>query len=416
MKIRHDVTIYYHPTRKRWLLRWWGRYDPKTEKQKYYCKSFPTKKQAERYQAKLKFDIEPVELGDSTISLQSLCTKFLQAFALEHANNTTLIYQETVNRLLDYFPPNTLVHRIKNQDARAFIKSIMMKRKGIDLQDPTIPVSDSTRHQMLRSAKRLFNIAKEWNYTKKNPFNNISLGRIKVENWYDISFEEFKKILSAIDNRQIRKRFAKDDADTKIRMRGLLGIMFGTGLRLAEALNLLWSNGNIDWKNNQIHIINRPGTQEIPAFYIKDYEVRSVPAPGWVMEMLKECKAIAETGNPFVFLSRDRYETVKKKWQKVLKEGREKEWRSPDLLNNYLRSFKKACRTAGIVTTDRLMIHCLRKSYGTNLVNLGTPPSTVQALLGHGSVSTTMKYYTKACDANKKLAVEGLERMMGEGG
>jgi hypothetical protein len=35
--------------------------------------------------------------------------------------------------------------------------------------------------------------------------------------------------------------------------------------------------------------------------------------------------------------------------------------------------------------------------------------------MGHGSTITTQKYYLKSTDANKKKAVDGLEKMMGGG-
>ena len=61
------------------------------------------------------------------------------------------------------------------------------------------------------------------------------------------------------------------------------------------------------------------------------------------------------------------------------------------------------------------MVHCLRKSYGTNLANLGTPAHTLKELMGHSSIVTTQKYYLQSTDANKQKAVEGLDRIMDEG-
>ena len=84
------------------------------------------------------------------------------------------------------------------------------------------------------------------------------------------------------------------------------------------------------------------------------------------------------------------------------------------MLNNYARSFKKACRRAGIKTDDRLMVSCCRKSYGTNLANLSTPVHTLRELMGHSSIIVTQQFYLLSTDANKKKAVEGLDRLMGE--
>ena len=65
-----------------------------------------------------------------------------------------------------------------------------------------------------------------------------------------------------------------------------------------------------------------------------------------------------------------------------------------------------------IITTDKLSVHTLRKAYGTNLANLSTPVHTLKELMGHSSISTTMKFYVKSTDENKKKAVRGLEELM----
>jgi len=61
-----------------------------------------------------------------------------------------------------------------------------------------------------------------------------------------------------------------------------------------------------------------------------------------------------------------------------------------------------------LIADDRLSVHCLRKSYGTNLANLGTVVHTLKELMGHSNIQTTMEYYLFSSDANKKKAVEGV--------
>ena len=72
------------------------------------------------------------------------------------------------------------------------------------------------------------------------------------------------------------------------------------------------------------------------------------------------------------------------------------------------RDFKWFCKKAGIETTDKLNIHSLRKGYGTNMANLGIPVHTLKDLMGHSSVTTTMEYYVKSIDENRRVAVEKL--------
>lgn len=97
----------------------------------------------------------------------------------------------------------------------------------------------------------------------------------------------------------------------------------------------------------------------------------------------------------------------------MVSEGRSKEWQNDMMMNNALRNFKQHCRWAGIKTDKRLALQELRKGYGTNLANLGTPMQTLKDLMGHSSIVTTMEYYVNSVDANKLKAVAGLDQLMG---
>ena len=66
-----------------------------------------------------------------------------------------------------------------------------------------------------------------------------------------------------------------------------------------------------------------------------------------------------------------------------------------------------------LIADDRLSVHCLRKSYGTNLANLVTPVHILKELMGHSNIQTTMEYYLFSSDANKTKAVEVLEGLVG---
>ena len=97
----------------------------------------------------------------------------------------------------------------------------------------------------------------------------------------------------------------------------------------------------------------------------------------------------------------------------------DRSWLNDDayMMNNCLRDFKLYCKKAGIRTSLKLNIHGLRKSYATNLANSGqVPPHTLQKLLGHSDVKTSMDYYVGSSDANTERAVEALDRLMGEVG
>ena len=57
-------------------------------------------------------------------------------------------------------------------------------------------------------------------------------------------------------------------------------------------------------------------------------------------------------------------------------------WKNKDVANNILRDFKVKVRHAGIKVTDKVTIHCLRKSWASNLANAGVPPHTLMKMGG----------------------------------
>jgi len=78
----------------------------------------------------------------------------------------------------------------------------------------------------------------------------------------------------------------------------------------------------------------------------------------------------------------------------------------------FQKAFRDAVRRAGIL--KRASVHTLRHSFATHLIEKGYDIRTVQELLGHSDVSTTM-IYTHVASKNK-LGVtspfDGLEARM----
>ncbi|MDI6798228.1 MAG: tyrosine-type recombinase/integrase [Desulfatibacillaceae bacterium] len=71
------------------------------------------------------------------------------------------------------------------------------------------------------------------------------------------------------------------------------------------------------------------------------------------------------------------------------------------------KAFARAKKAAGIDRPFRL--HDLRHSFASNLVMNGTDLRTVQELLGHRNIKTTLRY-SHLSQAYKKKAVDGLYR------
>lgn len=381
--------------KKPWLVRWYSDYDPTTDTRKRHCRSFATRKLAERFVDELKYNLQNgLSQDKKAITLGDFCQKFLDAKSNRYKHGTLMNYQYTIQRLLAYFNPNTPLSQIDTEFAEQFINDIDYIRA--DLINKNTIISDSFRNIQLRNCKKLFSTAVGWKYLLTNPFEELSQVKPRKKKWYYISPTDFQAILRACTNPMKRAYYC---------------VQYGCGLRAGETMNVLWS-GNIDLINKKLSIYNRLPTPEIPPYNLKDYEPRIIPLPDWVVTELKTLKESFSKGNPFVFLSEKRWKTTQSRWKRMQAEGTGSQWDPQLMLSNALMEFQRCCRKAGIRTTLKLCLHCLRKSWATNLAGAGVPIQTLMKLGGWSSIECCQEYYLQSTDQNEKFAVEILNKMV----
>jgi len=206
------------------------------------------------------------------------------------------------------------------------------------------------------------------------------------------------------------------------RWKAVYWTLYGCGLRFGEAFSLTWAD--IDFDRGRIHIRNRPATPALPPFRVKAdgrggvNKERSVLMPKPVVDALTEWQAEAPEGVPFVFLSAERFETVRQNWKRcqqgLPRIGAEKPrpWENRDMAINVLRDMKSHAKRAGLQLSAPLTVHMFRKSFGQNHANGGTPIHVLQQLMGHSSITTTREFYLHVDDANAQAAVARFEELV----
>ena len=390
MRLRNDVSTTFHKARKKWLVRWHGKYDPATEKQPRFCKSFKLKRNAEKYAQSLKTDIhDGISVVPKSITLKNLTDNVINAKKGNLSPSTIDAYQDTITRLINFFGSHRNIKTISPQEAQAFINDLeYMNREG--------KLAGYSRLRHLKGAQVVFKCAVDSNHLRSSPFAKISINNLTKDEWHFINPKEFNALIANTPT---------------LRLKAFYAVMYGCGLRFGEAIHLRWEK-HIDFINSQIHIKNRKSKDGYPPYRIKNYQDRSIGCPSWAMDLLKQLKEQSKANNPYVFLTGDRLNYIKQKWAEWQKGGKEDKWKNTSMVNNTNRNFKRHCKKAGIVTSDGLYVHCLRKAYGTNLADLGTPIHTLKDMMGHSSITTSMKFYIKSTDENKMKAVQGLEDMM----
>ena len=186
----------------------------------------------------------------------------------------------------------------------------------------------------------------------------------------------------------------------------MLQLLYGCGLRLNELLNLRIKD--IDFGFDNVYIFDSKSCRD-----------RIVPLPQKIKEELaihiQEVKLIhkkdIEKGFGEIHLPKGlerKYPNANKefKWQflfpmrKLSKDPRSgKIMRFHVLSSTFSRNLKTAVQKAGI--EKKVTSHTFRHSYATHLLQNGIDIRTIQELLGHKDISTTMIYVHIVRDLNK---------------
>jgi len=214
-------------------------------------------------------------------------------------------------------------------------------------------VSGSTVNRELALLKRMFNLAIDWKlFRDHNPVRKVRFFRELNTGTRVVSPEEEKKLL----------------LNAAPYLQDMIRFDLNTGLRIGEVFTLRWSN--VDFERSILNVF-APKTLKTRVVPINSDARRVLEA--WALGRKNEFVFYnLETGKPFV----------------DLKAG-----------------FAKACRKAGITGVTW---KTLRHTFASRLVNRGVDIVTVQQLLGHFSVTVTMRYTHTNLDS-KHTAVARLE-------
>lgn len=149
----------------------------------------------------------------------------------------------------------------------------------------------------------------------------------------------------------------------KIRDKAILELLFSTGLRVSELSKLKIEDINLDKDEFSV----RGKGSKLRIVFLSDQ------SKYWLDKYLK----IRHDPNPFLFISHDKAATGRKEAQGL----------NPRSIQ---RLVQKYARVAGI--TKQVTPHTLRHSYATDMLMNGADIRSVQALLGHSSITTTQVY------------------------
>ena len=144
-------------------------------------------------------------------------------------------------------------------------------------------------------------------------------------------------------------------------------MIYGSGLRISEATNIRIED--IDSKNMRLFVRNGKGERE-----------RYTVLPKESLEMLRKCYQMYKPNHPegYIFLNRE---------GNPIKAER---------LRVYFRRYRRKAKIS-----EDFIVHSLRHSFATKLVEEGIPLVQVKELLGHSCIRSTMTYVHVANNMQK---------------
>ena len=249
-----------------------------------------------------------------------------------------------------------------SNDCQAFNKWLFIKKRYAatdssesDIENylkylKSINLSNSSINRKLSSLKHFFNYLSKTKLLKSNPVLNIS-GPKKSK--------ALPKSLSIID---VNSLIEAPDCTNFIglRDRAMIELMYATGVRISELINLEYSN--IDLNRSLIKVMGKGGKERIIPF--------GDDALSWLTNYIEFRRK-----NNLSLNSRDFF--ISQQGRKITRQA-------------FWHRIKIYLKALGL--SMDISPHSLRHAFATHLLNNGADLRSVQMLLGHSDLSTTQIY------------------------
>lgn len=275
-----------------------------------------------------------------------LIERFLEFIKFEKglSQSTVSAYKRDLSQYLEFIRKiNKDIHTITSQDITEFLWQ---------LKERNLKTNSIYRKSSCIAQFHKFLIAEE--ITKNNPIESVSRPKLQRKLPQVLSYEEVEKLLNFVP----KKKF------NDIRNKAMLEVLYATGMRVSELVNLKFNQ--LDIANKYIRVVGKGSKERIVLLNPKSIHALKE----WLaIRERKFNNKIASEYKEYVFLS---------------KLGR------PISRVDFWEQLKNYVRQAGI--TKNVSPHTLRHSFATHMLKYGADLRVVQELLGHADISTTQIY------------------------
>lgn len=323
---------------------------------------------------------DKLDIDGSAITLVELIERQLDSLYCQNEElryNTKRAHTSALNVVKKHKIGNMQIKKIKIEHCEELLKDMRKIYKT------------STIHRYFTVIKRAFDYAVERDYISKNPFAKISIKKTD-EKIKALTLEEMNSFLDFCHN----DKYGKNNYD-------LYNILFWTGMRISELCGLTLDD--VDLENRTISInkqLQKIGGKRLIGKTKTKSSNRIIPLVDTAYESFKniidnrsvkngeEPCVYDENGNKysgFVFLTRDCVDTLTK-----------------NCVNSYLMiDMNRYNKENSDNPIAYLTPHVCRHTFATNMQIL--PIKTLQSILGHSDISTTMNTYVDVTSTENQL-------------
>ena len=271
-----------------------------------------------------------------------LIDSFLRFLQLEKglSKNTISSYQTDISGFSKWCANQAIkFSEVNLSHAENFIVSLRKKELA--------PASISRK---ISSLKSLFVYLKKQQYIKTNPFQDLVLPKIPKSLPKSMSMAEVNTLLDAPDTSTF----------IGLRDKTMLELMYATGLRVSELVNLKYSS--FDFERSVIKVLGKGSKERIIPF--------GDSALSWLKQYIdfRRQNNLSMNSKHFFISQKLSQVTRQSFWQRV-------------------EHYQKIASIP-----YKISPHTLRHAFATHLLNNGADLRSVQMLLGHSDLSTTQIY------------------------
>ena len=316
---------------------------------------------------KVKYESKNNLLSNSNITFGDLFKQWIFNHKKVEVTDNTFCEYETAYRLriLPYNIANKRANQLTLNDLQMYFNELQEKFSTNTIKKAYIQIHSCFKFAIIQGI------------LNKNPCLGVTLQKKdKQENYNVFSKQEQELILNTLNK--------KDIVDC------LIYFTFFTGLRLGEVLALKWSDVkgkilSVERQYNRTVRIKDVGVSKL-TYEFKDLKTknskREIPIPDKALELLdglpKTCDLIFNDDDKPIERKRPQ------------------------------RRMTALCKKLNL---EHRSFHSIRHSYATRLFELDIPIKTVQSLMGHSDMDTTMNIYTHVMQDKKMEIIDKLNNL-----